>query len=102
MVKQCYYQNVQYVAVKIKIYKKLRSKRNSNYGAVTLEIYSTFYRNNYGNYNSIADTQCDHYIFYVNESVQICMISGETLLVGGMIKICFSFSHIFNNRKTNV
>ena len=48
-------------------------------GAVTLEIYSTFHHNNYGNYNFIADTQCDRYIFYVNESIQICMISGETL-----------------------
>ena len=26
------------------------------YGAVTLEIYSTFYHNNYGNYKFIADT----------------------------------------------
>ena len=50
-------------------------------GAVTLEIYSRFYHNNYGNYNFIADTQCDRYIFYVNESIQICMISGETLPV---------------------
>ena len=50
-------------------------------GAITLEIYSTFYHNNYGNYIFIADTQCDRYIFYVNESIQICMISGETLPV---------------------
>ena len=47
-------------------------------GVVTLEIYSTFYYNNYGNYNFIADTQCDHYIFYVKEPIQICMISRET------------------------
>ena len=46
-----------------------------------MEIYSTFYHNNYGNHSFIADTQCDCYIFYVNESIQICMISGETLLV---------------------
>ena len=46
-------------------------------GAVILEIYSTFYQNNYGNYNFMADTQCDHYIFYVNEPIQMCMISGE-------------------------
>ena len=32
-------------------------------GAVVLEIYSTFYHNNYGNYNVIADSQCDRYIF---------------------------------------
>ena len=50
-------------------------------GAVTLEIYSIFYHNNHGNYNFIADTQCDRYDFYVNESIQICMISGETFPV---------------------
>ena len=50
-------------------------------GAVTLEIYSTFYHNNYGNYNFIAESQCDRYIFYVNESIHFCMISGETLPV---------------------
>ena len=48
---------------------------------VTLEIYSIFYHNNYGNCNFIADAQCDRHIFYVNESIQICMISGETLPV---------------------
>ena len=50
-------------------------------GAVTLEIYSTFYHNSCGNYNFIADTQCDRCVFYVNESIQICLILGETLLV---------------------
>ena len=35
-----------------------------------MEIYSTFYHNNYGNYNFIADAQYDRYIFYVNESIQ--------------------------------
>ena len=33
------------------------------YGAVTLEVYSTFYHNNYGNCNFIADSLCDRYIF---------------------------------------
>ena len=46
-----------------------------------MEIYSTFYHNNYGKCSFIADTQCDRYIFYVNESIQICMISWETLPV---------------------
>ena len=50
-------------------------------GAVTLEIYSTFYHNNYGNYNFLADWQCDHYVFYINGSIQFCMISGQTLSV---------------------
>ena len=51
------------------------------YVAVTLKIYSTFYHNNYGNYNFVADSQRDRYIFYVNESVHFCMISGEALPV---------------------
>ena len=34
-----------------------------------------------GNYNFIADTQRDRYIFYVNESIQICMMSGESFPV---------------------
>ena len=46
-----------------------------------MEIYSTFDHNNNGNYNFIADTQCGRYIFYVNESIQIWVISGETLPV---------------------
>ena len=46
-----------------------------------MEIYSKFYHNNYGNYNFTADTQRYRYIFYVCECIQICMISGETLLV---------------------
>ena len=62
------------------VYIFLKCKYMCN-GGVTLEIYSTFYHNNYGNYNFIADTQCDPYIFHVNESLQICMISGETLPV---------------------
>ena len=49
-----------------------------NNGAVTLEIYSTFYQNNYGNYNFIADII---HIFFKNGSIQFCMISGETLPV---------------------
>ena len=44
--------------------KKYFTERNF-YGAVTSENYSTFYHNNYGNYNFIADSQCDRYIFYV-------------------------------------
>ena len=51
------------------------------YGVITLEIYSTFYHNNHGNYNFKANTQCDRCIFYVNQSIQICIISGETLPV---------------------
>ena len=51
------------------------------HGVVTLEIYSTFYPNNYDNYDFTADLQCDRYIFYVNESIRFCMISGETLPV---------------------
>ena len=38
-------------------------------GAIILEIYSTFYHNNYGIYNFRADTQCDWYIFHTNESI---------------------------------
>ena len=52
-----------------------------NNGAVTLEIYSSFYHSDYGNYNFIADSQCDSYIFYANEYIQFCMISWETLPV---------------------
>ena len=63
------------------------------FGAVTLEIYSTFYHNNYGNYNFIADTQCDRYDFYVNESIQICMISGETFPVKA------NFNHAWRHDK---
>ena len=48
-------------------------------GAVKWEIYNTFYQNNYGNYNFKANSQCNCYIFYVNESIQFCMISGGTL-----------------------
>ena len=76
------------------------------YGAVTLGIYSTFYHNNYGNYNFIADSLCDHYIFYVNESLQFFVWSqGKPfqlkqilITLAGMIKIYFSFSHFFSNR----
>ena len=50
-------------------------------GAVKLEIYSKFYKNNYGNYNFMADSQCDRYIFYMNRSIQFCVISGEALSV---------------------
>ena len=50
-----------------------------NNGAVTLEIYSTFYQNNYGNYNFIADII--FFFFFKNGSIQFCMISGETLPV---------------------
>ena len=57
----------------------LRQFWNGTYAAITLEIYSTFYHNNYGNYNFIADSQCDRYIFYVNESIQFYLNSGETL-----------------------
>ena len=46
-----------------------------------MEIYSTFYHNNYGNDNLIADSQHKRYIFYVNESIQFCIISGETFAV---------------------
>ena len=53
----------------------------STYGAATLEIYSTCYHNNYGNCNFIADSLCDSYIFCVNESIQFCLYSGETLPV---------------------
>ena len=49
------------------------------FGVVILEIFGTFCHNNYDNYDFIADSQCDCYIFYVNESIQFCMISGETL-----------------------
>ena len=62
-------------------------------GAITLEIYSTFYQNNYGIYNFIADTQCDHYIFHTNESIQFCLILRET----HPAKVDF-----FDNRKTGV
>ena len=48
------------------------------FGAVTLEIYSTLYHNNYGNYNFITDSR---YIFYVNESFQFYLISVETVPV---------------------
>ena len=50
------------------IFSSIKEKKGNN-GAVTLEIFSTFYHNNYGNYNFIADTHCDRYIFYVNESM---------------------------------
>ena len=46
-----------------------------------MKIYSTFYHNNYGNDNLIADSQHNRYIFYANESIQFCIISGETLAV---------------------
>ena len=62
-------------------------------GAITLEINSTFYHNNYGIYNFIADTQCDWYIFHTNESIQLCLISRET----HPVKVGF-----FSNRKTGV
>ena len=58
-------------------------------GAVTLEIYSTFYHNNCGNCNFIAESQCDRYIFYVNESIHFCMISGETLPLNAVNKRAF-------------
>ena len=67
----------------ILLVQELKSRQKNifdpTFGVVTLEIYGTFYHNNYGNYDFITDSQCDCYIFYVNESIQFCMISGETL-----------------------
>ena len=59
---------------------------------VTLEIDSTFYRNDYGNCNFIGDSQPDRYIVHVNESIQFCIICGKTLHIK---------ADSFDNRKTN-
>ena len=49
------------------------------------------YHSNYGNYNFIAGTRCDRCVFYVNESIQICMISEETLPIKA------DFNHAWRN-----
>ena len=68
-------------------------------GVVILEIYSTFYHNNSGNYNLITNIQCDRYIFYVNESIQFCFISGETLPVKADFNHAWKFFFKFFKKK---